>query len=353
MDPLYLNQPIGRVIRNEGTEYLYFSGTSYLGMQALDEFRSLLKEEMDHLGLSHGLSRVNNVRLDIYDVFESYFAHKAGAERALVFSSGFLAGYAVISYLEKDADAVFVAPDTHPAVLPNGLTGKIYGKAKDWINAIQEYADQYQNKSILILANAVDALKPEIHDFSWMSQLPKDNQYTLLIDDSHAFGLVGDGIFGTYALWKDLPVRLFVSGSLGKGLGLSAGIVLGNQESMQELSSQVIFRGASPPPPAYLSVFLRAQALYSAQFYKLRSHVKLFKDLTRDMFLFTSAKDFPVFSFREADLVSYLFSHQFIVSSFPYPRPSDQPIHRIVLSAWHEEADLILLVEAIKKFRVK
>ncbi|SNS76011.1 7-keto-8-aminopelargonate synthetase [Belliella buryatensis] len=352
MDPLYLNQPIGRVIRNEGKDYLYFSGTSYLGMQALEEFRSLVKEEMDHLGLSHGLSRVNNVRLGIYDAFESYFAQMAGSERALAFSSGFLAGYAIISHLEKEADIIFIAPGTHPAVFPNALAGKSYGKAEDWINAIQYYANQYQNKSILILANAVDALKPEIHDFSWMSQLPKGNQYTLLIDDSHAFGLVGEGVFGTYALWKDLPVRLFVSGSLGKGLGLPAGIVLGNQESMQELSSQVIFRGASPPPPAYLSVFLKAQALYSAQFDKLRSHISLFNELTVGLSFFTSAKGYPVFSFREADLVSYLFAHQFIVSSFPYPRPSDQPIHRVVLSAWHEEADLILLAETIKKFRV-
>ena len=113
---------IGRTILAEGREYLYFSGTSYLGMEQIPEYEQILMENLRKWGFNHGLSRVNNVRLSVFEEFESYFAKNSGAESAAVMSSGFLAGIAAWQYLYPKSDQCWIAPDTHPAILPSHLT---------------------------------------------------------------------------------------------------------------------------------------------------------------------------------------------------------------------------------------
>ncbi|MCH7397421.1 aminotransferase class I/II-fold pyridoxal phosphate-dependent enzyme [Belliella sp. DSM 107340] len=348
MEPIFQNNKIDRTIWAEGRECLYFSGTSYLGMSASDAFASYVNIGMQQFGLSHGLSRINNVRLKIYQDFELFFAKNAGAENALVFSSGFLAGHAATSFLENEVDAIFIAPDTHPAVLPNSYKKHIYPNAKSWIHACQEFDKNNFGKKLLILANAVDALKPEIHDFSWIEALSGRNEYMLLIDDSHAFGTTGIDIFGTYSKWKKLPVELLISGSLGKGLGIPAGIVLGSEKIIEKLSQQAIFRGASPPPPAYLWAFLNAQTLYQNQHKKLKHNISFFKSIASGLNLQTCDHDFPVFRLFVEDITQRLLNNDIVISSFPYPSPSDPAVHRLVISAWHEEKDLLDLKAALE-----
>lgn len=346
MDSIYPQYQLNRTIYAKEQEYLFFSGTAYLGVSASMDFSALIKEGLGLFGTSHGLSRINNVRLRVFEEFEISFAHHAGAQRAAVYSSGYLAGHAAVSLLEYKADAIFVAPSTHPAVLSTAIQKQI-STSQNWIDACVKFSSQSVGKHILLIANAVDALVPKIHDFSWVKNLPKKNKYTLLIDDSHAFGTVGEDIFGTYKKWKDLPVDLVISGSLGKGLGLPAGIVLGNHKFITELTEQSIYRGASPPPPAYLWAFLKSQDLYKKQKDKLKDNIQFFKKSSQNLNLQTTQEDFPVFRFDDSNLLQKLQEHQIIISSFPYPSPNDPPVHRIVISAWHEKEDLLALIKVL------
>ena len=347
MDDIFPQYQLNRTIFLEEKEHLFFSGTAYLGISASSEFSAYLKEGIDIYGTSHGQSRINNVRLRIYEEFEVYFANHAGGQKAVVYSSGFLAGYAVVSSLENKANAIFVAPNTHPAVLSASIQNQI-SKTQNWIEECKTFARHAEGKHILLIANAVDALKPEILNFSWVKALPKKNKYTLLLDDSHAFGAVGEDIFGTYKRWKDLPVDLVISGSLGKGLGVPAGIVLGNHEFIQELTEQSIYRGASPPPPAYLWAFMQSQELYKKQQEKLKDNIQFFKKMSQNLNLCKTKEDFPVFRFGDSHLLEKLQDHQIIISSFPYPSPNDPSVHRIIISAWHEKADLLALIRVLK-----
>lgn len=347
MDSIFPKYQLNRTIFAERVEHLLFNGTAYLGISASSAFSNYLKEGIDIYGTSHGLSRINNVRFRVFEEFESYFAHHAEAQKAAVYSSGFLAGQAVVSLLENMADAIFVAPHTHSAVLSATIQNQI-DPAQNWIDSCVKFANQSEGKQILLIANTLDALKPEVHDFSWVRVLPKNNNYTLLLDDSHAFGAVGEDVFGTYKRWKGLPVDLVISGSLGKGLGLPAGIVLGSHEFIQELTEQSIYRGASPPPPAYLWAFLQSQEIYSKQQQKLKNNIQFFKKLSQNLGLHTTEEDFPVFRFEDANLLQKFQEHQIIISSFPYPSPNDPPVHRIVISAWHEKEDLLALIRVLK-----
>jgi 7-keto-8-aminopelargonate synthetase-like enzyme len=343
MQPFELQSKINRTVSYQGSEYLFFSGTAYLGMGNVPEFEKLIMEGISKYGISHGLSRINNVRLHIYHQFETFFAEKSGGEKALVWSSGFLAGVAAVQFLSKQADVVFVAPDTHPAILPEGINPDPFLDHTSWSEYCLKKAIELPNSKILILANAVDPLKPTIHQFDWIKNLPGRHDYTLLIDDSHAFGVLGKGLYGTYDKWRHLPVRLLVSGSLNKGLSLPAGIIIGDSITIDEIATTKIFRSSSPPAPGYLQAFLQAEHLYQQQQQKLIQNVSMFKNLIADMACFHFKESYPVFSFSDQSWPEKLSQSGILVSSFPYPNPTDPLTNRIVVSAAHYPEDLIRL----------
>ena len=128
----FLNQSLGPVVRIGKKDYLFFSGTSYLGMEADRHYEAVLQDCIRQYGANHGLSRINNVRLKVFDEFEKFFAKNAKAEAAAVMSSGFLAGIAASQWLFPKADSCWAAPDTHPAILPLGLQIDTQANFETW-----------------------------------------------------------------------------------------------------------------------------------------------------------------------------------------------------------------------------
>lgn len=350
MTTFHLNQKIDRVILYQGKTYRYFSGTAYLGMSMLPEFENLVVEGMRRFGLTHGQSRGNNVRLRIFEEFEEFFADKAGAEAVTVMSSGYLAGSAALQVSAQDTDQIWIAPDTHPAILPENLSPDPLQSFEDWRSACLEKSERLAPQKILILGNAVDPLSSRIHQYDWLAEIGTRHELTLLIDDSHAFGVVGNGIFGTYDSLKMLPSRLIVSGSLGKGLGLAAGIILSDAKVKSQITNLRIFGGASPCPPGYLHAFLEGQSLYHSQKQKLSTALSYFARKVKNLPELIGSENYPVFIYSKDEWVANLENQGVITSSFHYPRASDPRINRIVISAFHQAEDLDLLSDLLIKF---
>ena len=57
------------MIEIDGKEYLYFSGTSYLGIAQDPDFLDILADNLFLYGANHGQSRVNNIRLHVFEEF--------------------------------------------------------------------------------------------------------------------------------------------------------------------------------------------------------------------------------------------------------------------------------------------
>jgi len=344
-----IHTKVDRTITYDHREMLYFSGTGYLGMGNLPEFEEHIIQGIRQYGASHGSSRGSNLQLQVYDDFEKFFALMAGAERGLLFSSGFLAGAAAVKVLSATSDIVLTAPDAHPAIKPSAATDSSLS-FEQWTQFCHEKALSEEGKQITFLSNAVDPLIPTVHTFDWINDLPKTNNYTLLIDDSHAFGIVGDDIFGTYKKWSSLSAEVIVCGSLGKALGIPGGIVLGREAWIGHLEKETMFRSASPPAPAFYHAFLQSQSLYGQQKAKLATNVHTFKQLTRPLHFLHSFDGYPVFAFDDESIVDKLEKDNIIISSFPYPEVTDPCVNRIVLSAYHEKYDLERLAYCLKDY---
>ena len=343
MNIFNLEQKIDRIIDHQGKQYRYFSGTAYLGMGIVPEFQEKVIEGLKKYGLNHGQSRGNNVRLKVYDKFEEFFAKNAESEAAIVMSSGYLAGTAALRFLQNEANTIWVAPDTHPAILPQELTPDPKQSFESWKAECLEKSEKLIPQKILILGNAVDPLHSEIHDYDWLQPIGEKHELSVLIDDSHAFGVIGKRIFGTYSNLKNLPAKVLVSGSIGKGLGLPAGIILCDMATKKEILQLPIYGGASPCPPGYLKAFLESQDLYLQQKEKLSTNLSYFQKQISHLTEIKGSSEYPVFNFSENVWVEKLEQGGIITSSFPYPTSKDPRLNRIVISGFHLKEDLDLL----------
>ncbi len=347
MKTLNLEQKIGPTVKVGNKNFLFFSGTSYLGMDEDRHYQAVLLDCIRRYGCHHGLSRVNNSQLKVFGEFEQFFAKNAKAQAVAVMSSGYLSGIAAIQFLHPQSDHCWIAPDTHSAILPSGSKPGFQGSFVEWKNQCLKWSEHTTSQRILILGNAVDPLSAEVHEYSWVEEIAKKHDVTLLIDDSHAFGVLGKSVFGTYS-GNLLPnVNLVISGSLGKGLAMPAGIILGKKEIIEGIKSQPIFTGSSPCSPASLQAFLETQDIYKAQSQKIRDFSGIFNQETRHLSTVSGTSQFPVFILKNPSWSDTLEKMGFITSSFSYPTADSPRISRIVISGFHSLFDLMALVEAL------
>ncbi|GAB3533936.1 hypothetical protein GCM10027443_20240 [Pontibacter brevis] len=348
---VHTDQLPGRTLLVEGEEYLYFSGTSYLGISCNEEFRDCLVEGMRRYGTNYSSSRRSNLQLQVYEETESYLAAYTGAEAALTMSSGFLAGQTLIQTLQGSGRFLY-APDTHPAVWRHPTdapdTALEFEEWADWlIQAVPNMPEQH----FVLVCNSLDPLQARNYSFSWISALPCEKQFTLLIDDSHGFGVTGADGAGIYSQVPQVPhVRLVVISSLGKAFGIPAGVVLGNRQLITQLKASPYFGGASPAVPAYLYAFNRCKGVFAEARQKLLSNIAFFRNLLERPEMFNFFDHYPVFSTHREDLCPFLQQHKVLISSFCYPTPAHEPITRVILNSLHTREDLQRLTDLINKF---
>ncbi len=138
-----------------------------------------------------------------------------------------------------------------------------------------------------------------------------------------------------------------MTGSLGKALGLPAGIVLGDRDFVDKVVSSPLFVGASPPAPGYMEAFLKAESLFSNQRQKLKENMAFFFSHIKSYPHLHYKENFPVATFRQTGWAAKLMEKGILISSMAYPYPHSPAVDRIVLSAYHQKEDLEQLVEVI------
>ncbi|GAA4390996.1 aminotransferase class I/II-fold pyridoxal phosphate-dependent enzyme [Hymenobacter koreensis] len=342
----------GRTLIHNGREYLYCSGTGYLGTARNPAFAALLAEGLSRYGTNYGNSRNGPLRLRIYEEAESYLAHHTGAEAALTVSSGYLAGQMAVKAL-AGAGRFEYAPGTHPAAWLTEHAPMAVSKLSfdEWAADLMQRLQQEPPEPVVIVSNSLDALRVQRYDFSWTQHLPADRPITLLIDDSHGFGVIGPDGAG---IWPELrvpaSVRVVVVSSMGKACGIPSGVVLADTAFIEDLRRSPFFGASSPVVPAYLYAFLQAAGLYQQARAQLQANVQQFTTATSGLSLFQSAPGFPVFYTLDNGFAEYMQEKGILLSSFCYPTPADPCITRVVLSALHTAEDVKRIAEVSRAY---
>lgn len=261
----------------DGVRYLYFGGTSYLGIQAREEVIQAGCSAFRELGMNTGTSRAGyGTSQPLVDV-EARAAEFFGTEDAFYFGSGYVANHVMISALAELAEVVIVDEGSHFCVREAAqLCGTeiltfSHRKATDLARIVAG------RDHVLVMADAVGPSSGTLAPVTdYLEVLGETTGATLLLDDAHGFGVLGKhgrGLFDALGLWEHVNggpqaggVRLAVCGTLAKALGGFGGIIPGTHEFVEQARhASHYFDGASPQPPAITAASARALEIVMAE----------------------------------------------------------------------------------------
>ncbi len=333
----------GRKITIDNSKFLYFGGTSYLGIATHKKFQKQLFKSIKKWGTFYGSSRNSNIKLAVYNKFETFFSKQLKANAALVVSSGTIAGRLTVNFLATKIQSFYHYSKTHPSVL--GRNSKVlFVDGKLHPNLTNNTSEE-----IVITVDAVLALKVTPTSFKFLNDISDAKKITLLIDESHSLGIVGENGNGVFSTISDKKIyrKIFVS-SLGKGLGLSGGIIASDARFINKIKNEILFISSSGANPAYLEAYIKTQKLYKQQQKKLQQNlIFLHSKLQNTSQLFFNKK-YPVIYSKNLKIYQKLKEHGIIITNFKYPNYKDK-MSRIVITANHKKKDLERLAKGLNE----
>ncbi len=347
----YIDHFPGRQITVADQKYLYFGGTSYLGLPNDPEFQAIFIDHIKTYGTGYGASRKSNVRFSVFDKAEAHLANLVGSEGCLTMSSGYLAAQLVTQHFNTPDHCLFYAPNTHAALHRSNTKG--YATYASMDLAIRTHLENKKDSVPVVLMDSIDFSGSNYPHFDGLRSLPLEKTI-LIADDSHGIGILGLDGGGTFRQLKDLGAKeLLVCSSLGKGPGIQAGAVFGTRSRIARLAGSAFFGGASPSTPAFMATLMDGQAIASKKRTLLARNVELFVSKLEHAERFLSMGDHPAFSFYDPLLATYLEEQHIILTNFNYPAENGDPMSRIVISAQHHEEDILKLVGLLNKYPVE
>ena len=332
----------GRTVQISGKSFLYFAGTSYLGLHVHPDWQALIREGQARYGTHYGGSRLFTHVPDIYDRVEHFFARQTGFEEALLCASGSLAGQLIGRSVPQDAEVIYL--DAHPAV----DSGRFAVRCQS-VDELLRRIEVTDKTSVWIFTNSVYPSKGVMRNWGWIGQLTKDKRFTIVIDDSHGLGVLGKDGLGGLRLNPQWPNHIGIVGlfSVGKAYSTPGAIVLGKKEYISVLRRFPLWGGASPPPPGPLFALMEGRDLIHAARKRLTALVD-YAERANAVYPVIHLRAFPVFGYEMVDLSEILYEKGVILSGFPYPTPDTSYTCRVVLNATHTVEDIDRVFEYIR-----
>lgn len=348
MKPKYISGFPTREIYIDHHRFLYFGGTSYLGIQTLPEFQELLIDEIRLYGTNYGASRNSNIRLQIYDKSEKYLSSWVGSEACIVLSSGFMAGQLLARYFSPLDYKLFYTTPVHASLF--SYDHVVFTDHAQLNTELQHHLDSEDSRSPVVFLDTIDFSPNTFPEFKELKKLPLKS-CILIADDSHGIGILGSDGSGAYQYLQDLsPKELLVCSSLGKSMGVPAGAVFGTAARLDALRETSLYAGASPPAPAYMGALLKAAPLYASQRAILNELIEKFHHSLKYPEKFRFLQGYPVYESSDEDLAAYLRREGICITDFDYTAETESWQCRLVITAGHKPEDITLLAEKINRY---
>jgi 8-amino-7-oxononanoate synthase len=236
-----------------GREVLQFASNDYLGLASDSRIAAAAAGAIAHWGVGAGASHLISGHTEIVEALEREIADFVGGAHTagLTFSSGYLANLAVITALCDRNAAVFSDELNHACIIDgarlSGAEKHIFPHANYEVLAQQLKSSNAETK--LIATDGVFSMDGDIAPLPQLLALAEQHDAWLLVDDAHAFGVIGEGR-GTAAHFHAKSDRLIMMGTLGKAAGVAGAFVCAHPSVITWLvntARSYIFTTAAPP----------------------------------------------------------------------------------------------------------
>jgi len=232
-----IESPQGINLKIDGQTIVNFCSNDYLGLANHPSVVNAFKTAVDYYGVGSGSAHLICGHSAAHHALEEELAAFTGRDRALLFSTGYMANIGVISALLGRGDAVFEDRLNHASLLDGGLLSG--ARFKRYAHADVENLNVHLKKATgnkLIVTDGVFSMDGDFAPLQALSMAAKAGDAWLMVDDAHGLGVIGThggGLLEYYGLnQNDVPVLM---GTLGKGFGTFGAFVAGSDTLIETL----------------------------------------------------------------------------------------------------------------------
>jgi 8-amino-7-oxononanoate synthase len=237
----------------DGQDYLGFCSNDYLGLANHPDVIESLQKTAAISGVGSGASHLVHGHTEHHHQLEEEIAAFTGRERAVLFSTGYMANMGVISALVGRGDTVYEDRLNHASLIDAGLLSR--AKVKRYRHNDLEQLEQMLASDTrgrkLVVVDGVFSMDGDLAPLTELVQLCANHQAQLMVDDAHGFGVLGEhggGCAEHFQLSQaELPILM---GTLGKSFGTFGAFVAGSEaliETLIQFARTYIYTTALPP----------------------------------------------------------------------------------------------------------
>ena len=351
----------GRVMV-DGESLLCFCSNDYLGLANHPKLIEAFTGAAKRYGVGSGASHLVSGHSAEHHRLEETFADMTGRDRAVLFSTGYMANQGIITALLDKSDAIFEDKLNHASLIDAGLlSGARFQRfLHSDMASLQSRLEKTEARRRLVCVDGVFSMDGDIAPLPALASLAKEHDALLMIDDAHGFGVLGEHGLGScehYGLeQQDTPILMC---TLGKALGTFGALVAGSNalmETLVQFARSYIYTTALPPAVAAattMSLSLLREESWRRE--KLHRLIHYFREEAARIHLPLMPSETPIQPLLVGDEQLALQWQQalreqgFWISAIRTPTVAKGAARlRITFSAAHDKEDVEQLLDALK-----
>lgn len=347
----------------DGKLVISFCSNDYLGLANHQSVNTAFRAGINRWGSGSGAAHLVNGHSRAHHALENELAEFVGRERALLFSTGYMANLGVACALLERGDAVFEDRLNHASLLDAGLlSGARFQRYRhaDTSDLRQKLANRKEGEK-LVLSDGVFSMDGDVAPLAELAKVCREHNACLMIDDAHGLGVLG--VQGRGSLSQaglgvnEVPVLM---GTLGKAFGTFGAFVAGDEDVIETLIQKARTYIYTTAMPAAIAEATRTslQILRSEDWRReyLFELVERFKQFAQELDLPLMPSSTPIqpiavgSSERALALSRKLLNEGLLITAIRPPTvPENSARLRLTFSAAHTEKHLQQLLAALEK----
>jgi 8-amino-7-oxononanoate synthase len=247
-----LDTPCGPHPVVDGRPMLAFCSNDYLGLAGDPTLAAALQAGVSRWGAGSGASHLVSGHYAVHDELEARLAEFVGCQRALYFTTGYMANCGVTPALVGRGDAIFADRLNHASLVDGALLSRaeLHRYPHGDVAALENLLAASPAPRKLIVSDAVFSMDGDLAPLPTLLALAERFDAWLLVDDAHGFGVLGPHGAGALAHFGLDSWRLLYMGTLGKAAGVSGAFLAGEAQAIEWLLQKArtyIFTTGAPP----------------------------------------------------------------------------------------------------------
>ena len=342
-------------------QVISFCGNDYLALANHPKVKSAMTTAAAEYGAGAGAAHLVSGHTRAHHLLEEELADFTGRERALLFSTGYMANVGVLQALADRGDVIYQDKLNHASLLDGGLLSR--AKMKRYRHGdpadLRRRLDTEQAAHGLVATDGVFSMEGDIAPLREIAAAAAAKGYTAMVDDAHGFGVLGDQGRGTVAAAglgeRQIPVYM---ATLGKAAGTFGAFVAGSKELIETLihfARGYIYTTATPPAVAAAArAALKIIRQDDARRAKLHDNIRHFRQCATELALAIGGGDTAIQPIKVADNQTAVAMQEAMLQAGYYlfaarPPTVPAPCLRITLSSAHEHDEIEAMLTALTK----